>query len=159
MFVNFTERARKVIFLAHQEAERRRSGFIGPEHLFLGILQGGGGVAVKVLQILHVDLRQVIAETERLIPHPEFPAPVYGQLPFSPEFRRTLELAVEEARLLSHDVSGTEHLLLGLLKEHEGIAAQVLTKFGLRLDEVHAMIHEVLDAGPDSPNGFPPPVR
>lgn len=146
MFEKFTERARKVMSLARQEAQRLNSEFIGTEHILLGIIQEGGGVAAKVLKNLNVDLKRIRQEIERLISPATSPTVTLGQLPFSPRAKRVIELAGEAATQLGHDVIGTEHLLLGLLKENEGIAAQVLTNLGLKLDEVRDMVLEVLGA-------------
>ena len=146
MFEKFTERARKVMSLARQEAQRLNSEFIGTEHILLGIIQEGGGVAAKVLKNLNVDLKRIRQEIEKLITPSTSPTVTLGQLPFSPRAKRVIELAGEAASSLGHDVIGTEHLLLGLLKENEGIAAQVLTNLGLKLDEVRDMVLEVLGA-------------
>ncbi|MBI4564331.1 MAG: ATP-dependent Clp protease ATP-binding subunit [Planctomycetes bacterium] len=146
MFEKFTERARKVMSLARQEAQRLNSEFIGTEHILLGIIQEGGGVAAKVLKNLQVDLKRIRQEIEKLITPSTSPTVTLGQLPFSPRAKRVIELAGESASQLGHDVIGTEHLLLGLLKENEGIAAQVLTNLGLKLDEVRDMVLEVLGA-------------
>ncbi|HEY3227257.1 MAG TPA: ATP-dependent Clp protease ATP-binding subunit [Planctomycetota bacterium] len=146
MFEKFTERARKVMGLARQEAQRLNSEFIGTEHILLGIIQEGGGVAAKVLKNLQVDLKRIRQEIEKLITPSTSPTVTLGQLPFSPRAKRVIELASEAASQLGHDVIGTEHLLLGLLKENEGIAAQVLTNLGLKLDEVRDMVLEVLGA-------------
>ncbi|HYE98829.1 MAG TPA: Clp protease N-terminal domain-containing protein, partial [Planctomycetota bacterium] len=146
MFEKFTERARKVMSLARQEAQRLNSEFIGTEHILLGIIQEGGGVAAKVLKNLNVDLKRIRQEIEKLITPSTSPTVTLGQLPFSPRAKRVIELAGEAASSLGHDVIGTEHLLLGLLKENEGIAAQVLTNLGLKLDEVRNMVLEVLGA-------------
>ncbi len=146
MFEKFTERARKVMSLARQEAQRLNSEFIGTEHILLGVIQEGGGVAAKVLKQMNVDLKRIRQEIEKLITPSTSPTVTLGQLPFSPRAKRVIELAGETAGQLGHDVIGTEHLLLGLLKENEGIAAQVLTNLGLRLDEVRDTVLEVLGA-------------
>src|SRR6185503_18844582 len=113
MFERFTERARKAMSLSRQEAQRLNSEFIGTEHILLGIIQEGGGVAAKVLKNFKVDLRQVRLEIERLIIPSTSPTVTLGQMPFSPRAKRVTELASEAANLLDHDVIGTEHLLLG----------------------------------------------
>src|SRR3972149_5198347 len=146
MFEKFTERARKVMSLARTEAQRLNSEFIGTEHILLGIIQEGGGVAAKVLKNLNVDLKRIRQEIEKLITPSTSPTVTLGQLPFSPRAKRVIELAGEAASSLGHDVIGTEHLLLGLLKENERNAAQVLTNLGLKLDEVRDMVLEVLGA-------------
>src|SRR5947208_2300241 len=146
MFEKFTERDRKVMSLARQEAQRLNSEFIGTEHILLGIIQEGGGVAAKVLKNLNVDLKRIRQEIEKLITPSTSPTVTLGQLPFSPRAKRVIELAGETAQQLGHDVIGTEHLLLGLLKENEGIASQVLTNLGLKVDEVRDWVLEVLGA-------------
>ena len=153
MFEKFSERARKAMSLSRREAQRLNSEFIGTEHILLGILQEGGGVAAIVLKNLHLDLKLIRLETERLIIPPTTPTVTLGQLPFSPRGKRVIELAGDVADLLHHDVIDTEHLLLGLLKENEGIAAQVLIKLGLKLDKVRDMVVTVLDGGGD-PQGL-----
>lgn len=144
MFEKFTERARKVMSLARQEAQRTNSEFIGTEHVLLGIIKEGGGTAARVLKMLKVDPKVIRQEVEKLLTPSSSPAVTLGQLPFSPRARRVLEIAGESATQLDHDTIGTEHLLLGLLKENEGIAAQVLTAMGIKLDQVCDMILEVL---------------
>ncbi|MHC4607375.1 MAG: ATP-dependent Clp protease ATP-binding subunit, partial [Planctomycetota bacterium] len=145
--------------LARQEAQRLNSEFIGTEHILLGIIQEGGGVAAKVLKNLNADLRRIRQEIEKLITPSTSPTVTLGQLPFSPRAKRVIELAGEAATQLGHDVIGTEHLLLGLLKENEGIAAQVLTNLGLKLDEVRDMVLEVLGADVQQELGEKPQQR
>jgi len=144
MFEKFTERAVKVMGLARHEALRLNSEFIGTEHVLLGIHQEGDGVAAKVLKNLQVDLKRILQEIEKLITPSTDPTMKLGQLPFSPRVRRVIELASNASRQLGHDVIGTEHLLLGLLKEDEGIAAQILINIGLKLDQVRSRILEVM---------------
>jgi len=145
MFEKFTERARKVMGLARQEAQRLESEFIGTEHILLGLIQEGSGVASKVLKNMNVDLKRIRQEIERLLTTGSAAAQI-GQLPFSPRAKRVLELAKEIADEMGHDMVGTEHLLLGLLKENEGIAAQVLTNLGVKPDEVRDMILDIMGA-------------
>lgn len=145
MFEKFTERARKVMGLARQEAQRLESEFIGTEHILLGLIQEGSGVASKVLKNMNVDLKRIRQEIERLLTTGSATAQI-GQLPFSPRAKRVLELAKEIADEMGHDMVGTEHLLLGLLKENEGIAAQVLTNLGVKPDEVRDMILDIMGA-------------
>lgn len=163
MFERFTERARKVMSIARQEAQRLNSEFIGTEHMLLAIIQEGGGVAAKVLKKLNIDSKQVRIEVDKLITPAAAPSVTMGQLPFSPRAKRVIELAGEAASQLGHDVIGTEHILFGLLKENEGIAAQVLVKLGLKLDKVRDEILEALgapiaptaqEADPASPIGY-----
>lgn len=144
MFEKFSERARKVMSLARQEAQRLNSECIGTEHILLGIIQEGGGVAATVLKNLNVDLKRIRQEVDELVKPSTGPITTLGQLPYSPRAKNVIELAGNEASQLGHDVIGTEHLLLGLLKENEGIAAQVLTNLGLKLAKVRDMVLEVL---------------
>jgi len=143
MFGKFTERSRKVMSLARQEAQRFGDEFIGTDHILLGIILERGGVASKILQNLNVDPRRVRHELEKLV-KPTTASVTLGLLPFSPRSKRVIELACEAAARLGHDVIGTEHLLIGLLEEGEGHGAQVLMSLGLRLDEVRRMMLEFL---------------
>ncbi|MEE8147525.1 MAG: Clp protease N-terminal domain-containing protein, partial [Longimicrobiales bacterium] len=134
MFKRFTERARKVIILAREEAERCNNEYLGTEHILLGIIKDGGGIAIAVLQKIGVDLKQLKSEVERNLPM-SASTMVTGDIPFTPRAKKVLELAVDEARLMGHNYIGTEHLLLGLLKENEALAAKILTRFGVKLVE------------------------
>ena len=146
MFDKFTDRARKVMSLARNEAQRLGHDAIGTEHILLALIKEGSGVAARALINLDVDLKKVTAEIEKQIPSE--PKPVAsGSLPFTPRAKRTLEFAHEEAANLGHDYIGTEHLLLGLLREQEGLAARVLVNLGVRLDEVRDEILNILGAG------------
>src|SRR5512139_1756093 len=132
MFERFTERARRVIILARGEAEKYQHEYLGTEHLLLGILREGTGTAISVLQGLEFSQKQLEAELVARMP-PTENVLTLGEIPFSPQAKKVLELSVEEARLLGQNYIGTEHLLLGLIKEDSGIAAQVLKSFGLSL--------------------------
>ncbi len=132
MFEKFTERARRVIILARTEAEKRQHEYLGTEHLLLGIIKESSGVAVSVLQNMGISLRQLEAELESRMP-PSENILTLGEIPFSPRAKKVLELAVEEARLLGQSYIGTEHLLLGILKEDSSNAAAVLKAMGLSL--------------------------
>ncbi len=142
-FDKFTERARKVLSLAQEEAQRFQHNYIGTEHLLLGLIREGEGVAGKVLTSLDVDLEKVRKAVEDIIGHGD--RIVLGEIGLTPRAKKVLELAVDEARLLNHDYIGTEHLLLGLLREGEGIGAGVLESFGLSLQEVRAKTIQVLN--------------
>ncbi|MCK6472744.1 MAG: ATP-dependent Clp protease ATP-binding subunit [Planctomycetes bacterium] len=145
MFDRFTDRARKVMSFARQEAERFNHDYIGTEHILLGLVKEGSGVAANVLENLDVDLEKVRLEVEKLVK----PAPdvvTMGQLPFTPRAKKVLEFAIDEARALDHNYVGTEHLLLGLLREQEGLAAQVLMNLSLKLDDVRNEVMEFLGA-------------
>jgi ATP-dependent Clp protease ATP-binding subunit ClpC len=145
MFDRFTDRARKVMQLARQEATRFNHDAIGTEHILLGLVQEGSGVAATVLRNLNVDLSKIRHEVEKIVR--SGPTMVtMGQIPFTPKAKKVLELAVEEARQLGHNYIGTEHLLLGLLREQEGKAADVLMSLGLKLEEVREEVLEFLGA-------------
>ncbi len=148
MFDRFTDRARTVMGFARQEAERFNHDYIGTEHVLLGLIKEGSGVAANVLENLDVDLERVRSEVEGMVKHGPDVAPM-GQLPFTPRAKKVLEFAMEEAKQLDHNYVGTEHLLLGLLRENEGVAAQVLMNLGLKLDEVRSEVMELL--GADAP--------
>lgn len=150
MFERFTERARKVMTISRQEAQRLNSEFIGTEHILLGLVVEGGGVAAKVLKQMKVEGAKIKQEVEKLITPSTSSSVTMGQLPFSPRAKRVFELATEAMFQLGNDVIGTEHLLLALLKENEGIAAQVLINLGLKLDEVRDMTLEILGSSVDT---------
>lgn len=143
MFERFTEGARKAIVLARREAERLNADRIRTEHILLGIIQGDG-IAANVMKNLNVDVQRVRGEIERLSMPPLETAPDLSR--FSSRGARVIELAGEVAEILGHDTIGTEHLLLGLLKDKESIAAQVLTNLGLKLEEVRDMVLDVMGA-------------
>jgi ATP-dependent Clp protease ATP-binding subunit ClpC len=141
MFDRFTDRAKKVMNLARQEAQRFNHEYLGTEHILLGLVQEGSGVAANVLKNMGIDLNKIRAEVEKIVK--TGPSMVtMGQLPFTPRAKKVLELSMEEASNLGHNYIGTEHLLLGLIKENEGIAAQVLMNLGVKLEDVR---EEVLD--------------
>ncbi|MHC5211978.1 MAG: ATP-dependent Clp protease ATP-binding subunit [Planctomycetota bacterium] len=141
MFDRFTDRARKVMNLAKSEAQRLNHEYIGTEHILLGLVQEGSGVAANVLRNMGIDLKRIRAEIEKLVKGSSTMVPM-GNLPFTPRAKKVLELSLEEASQLGHNYIGTEHLLLGLIKESEGIAARVLTNLGVKLEQVR---EEVLD--------------
>jgi ATP-dependent Clp protease ATP-binding subunit ClpC len=135
MYERFTDRARKVMQLANQEAQRFNHEYIGTEHILLGLVKEGSGVAANVLKNLEVDLRKIRLEVERIVQSgPDMVT--MGKLPQTPRAKKVIEYAMEEARNLNHNYVGTEHLLLGLLREQEGVAAQVLMNLGLKLEDV-----------------------
>ncbi len=143
MFKRFTERARRVIILAREEAERHHHEYLGTEHILLGVLKDGGGIAITVLQKAGLSIDQIRLEVERHLPR-NANSLIVGEIPFTPKAKKVLEYAVEEARLMGHNYIGTEHLLLGLLKEKEGIAAKVLNTLGIRLVETREKILNLL---------------
>lgn len=135
MFDRFTDRARKVMALAREEARRFNHEYIGTEHILLGLVKEGSGVAANVLQNLDIELKKIRLEVEKIVQSGSDLVSV-GQLPFTPRVKKVLEYAMEEARALGHNYIGTEHLLLGLLREQEGVAAQVLLNLGVKLEDV-----------------------
>ena len=160
MFERFTDRARKVMALANQEAQRFNHEYIGTEHILLGLVKEGSGVGANVLKNLEVDLRKVRLEVEKLVKSGPNMVTM-GKLPQTPRAKKVIEYAIEEARNLNHNYVGTEHLLLGLLREQDGVAAQVLMNLGLKLEEVREEVLNLLGAsaeaeeGPAVPSGEP----
>jgi ATP-dependent Clp protease ATP-binding subunit ClpC len=145
MFDRFTDRAKKVMSLARQEAMKFNHEYIGTEHILLGLIQEGSGVAANVLKNMAIDLEKIRHEVEKIVK--TGPSMVtMGQLPFTPRAKKVLELALEEASQLSHNYIGTEHLLLGLIRENDGIAFQVLMNLGIKLEEVREEVLEFLGA-------------
>ena len=143
MFNRFTERARKVILLAKEEAKRFNHDYIGTEHILLGLIKEGEGVAAVVLQKMEIDLQQIRLEVEKIVK--SGPSTVIsGDIPFTPKAKKAIELAGAEARALSHNYIGTEHILLGLIREGEGVASRVLINLGLNLDKIRQEIIELL---------------
>ncbi|MCO6438718.1 MAG: ATP-dependent Clp protease ATP-binding subunit [Phycisphaerae bacterium] len=149
MFERFTDRARKVMALANQEAQRFNHEYIGTEHILLGLVKEGSGVGANVLKNLDVDLRKVRLEVEKLVKSgPE--TVTMGKLPQTPRAKKVIEYAIEEARNLNHNYVGTEHLLLGLLRETDGVAAQVLMNLNLRLEDVREEVLNLLGASEEA---------
>jgi ATP-dependent Clp protease ATP-binding subunit ClpC len=143
MFDRFTDRARKVMALARKEAQRFNHDFIGTEHILLGIIREGGGTAVAVVTRLGLELEQICKEVEKSMEAGPYQVTM-GQLPFTPRAKRSLELAMEEATDLGHDYIGSEHLLLGLLREGDGVAGQALRALGLEVDTVRKEVVSIL---------------
>ncbi len=148
---NFTERVRKVLAMAREEAERLRHEYVGTEHILLGLIREGEGVAAAVLQSLNVDLDEIQQKIEDTVKKGKAAAATGPDLPYTSRAKKVLELAMAEARDLTHNYVGTEHLLLGLLREEKGIAAQVLTDAGINLDAARAETLRLL--GTDMPQG------
>jgi ATP-dependent Clp protease ATP-binding subunit ClpC len=143
MYERFTDRARKVMQLANQEAQRFNHEYIGTEHILLGLIKEGSGVAANVLKNLDVDLRKVRREVEKMV-HCGPDLVHIGKLPQTPRAKKVIEYAIEEARNINHNYVGTEHLLLGLLREQIGVGAQVLMNLGLKLEDVREEILNLL---------------
>jgi ATP-dependent Clp protease ATP-binding subunit ClpC len=142
-FDKFTERARRVLSLAQEEAQRFQHNYIGTEHLLLGLVRDGEGVAAVVLSNLGVELNKVRDTVEAIIGRGD--RIVLGEIGLTPRAKKVIELAVDEARRLNHHYIGTEHLLLGLVREGEGIAAGVLESMGVNLERVRIATIKVLD--------------
>ncbi len=152
MYERFTDRARKVMQLANQEAQRFNHEYIGTEHILLGLIKEGSGVAANVLKNLDVDLRKIRLEVEKLVQSgPDMVT--MGKLPQTPRAKKVIEYSMEEARNLNHNYVGTEHILLGLLREQEGVAAQVLMNLGLKLEDVREEVLNLLGHGLEGPEG------
>jgi ATP-dependent Clp protease ATP-binding subunit ClpC len=141
-FEKFTERARKVLTLAQEEAQRFNHNYIGTEHLLLGLVREGDGVAARVLSNMGVQLPKVRSAVEFIIGRGE--SVIMGEIGLTPRAKKVIELAVDEARRLNHHYIGTEHLLLGLVREGEGIAAGVLESLGVNLEKVRAQVMQVV---------------
>jgi len=152
MYERFTDRARKVMQLANQEAQRFNHEYIGTEHILLGLIKEGSGVAANVLKNLDVDLRKIRLEVEKLVQSgPDMVT--MGKLPQTPRAKKVIEYSMEEARNLNHNYVGTEHILLGLLREQEGVAAQVLMNLGLKLEDVREEVLNLLGHGVEGGEG------
>ncbi len=142
MFQRFTDRARRVVHLAQEEARLLRHNYVGTEHLLLGLLYEGEGIAARALESLGISLEVVRARVEEIIGRGQITAS--GHIPFTPRAKKVLELSLREALQLGHNYIGTEHLLLGLLREGEGVAAQVLAGFGTDHARVRELVQELL---------------
>src|SRR5258706_4924442 len=151
MHDKFTERVRKVIYLAREEAARLQHDYIGTEHLLLGVIREGEGIAATVLNNLGLDLDRIRQEVENMVSASGGTMTI-GEIPFTPRAKRVLELAVEEARSLGHNYVGTEHLLLGLIREGEGVAAKVLLELGVDRKRVREETLKLLGGQP-APSG------
>ncbi len=152
-FDKFTERAKKVLVLAQEEAQRFNHNYIGTEHLLLGLVREGEGIAAKVLSNLGVELNKVRSAVEFIIGRGD--RMVIGDISLTPRAKKVIELAVEEARQLGHDHVGTEHLLLGLVREGEGIAAGVLVSLGADLERVRIQVLQVVSQAGMDASGTP----
>ena len=148
---NFTERVRKVLAMAREEAARLHHEYVGTEHILLGLIREGEGVAATVLQNLSVELDDIQQKIEETVKKGKAGQTTGPDLPYTSRAKKVLELAMSEARELNHSYVGTEHLLLGLLREEKGIAAQVLTDAGVNLDAARAETLRIL--GTEMPQG------
>jgi hypothetical protein len=152
MYERFTDRARKVMQLANQEAQRFNHEYIGTEHILLGLVKEGSGVVATVLKKLDIDLDKIRLEVEKIVPS-RTDMVTMCKLPVGPRAKKVVAYAIEEARSLNHNYVGTEHVLLGLLREQDGVAAQVLMNLGCKLEDVRKEILYVLGQNPVSDEG------
>src|ERR1041384_4308452 len=153
---NFTDRVRKVLQMAREEAARLHHEYVGTEHILLGLIREGEGVAAAVLQNLNVDLDEIAQRIEETVKKGKAAAATGPDLPYTSRAKKVLELAMAEARELNHSYVGTEHLRLGLLREEKGIAAQVLTDAAISLEASRAETLRLLGSELPPP---PPPRR
>jgi ATP-dependent Clp protease ATP-binding subunit ClpC len=142
MFERFTDRARRVVVLAQEEARMLRHDYIGTEHILLGLVREGGGVAAQALESINISLEDVRRQVEEIIGLGQ--GVPTGHIPFTPRAKKVLEYSLREALQLGHTYIGTEHILLGLVRESEGVAAQVLVRYGANLDQVRHTVIELL---------------
>jgi ATP-dependent Clp protease ATP-binding subunit ClpA len=156
MFERFTDRARRVVVLAQEEARMLNHGYIGTEHLLLGLVSEGSGVGAKALEALGVELDRVRGAVEGIVGKGTGEVPA-GHIPFTPRAKKVMELSLREALTLGHNYIGTEHVLLGLLREQEGVGAQVLTRSGLEIGDVRMKVIQLLQGWTKTPAGPPPP--
>ena len=146
MFERFTERARKIMALGNQEAQRFNHEYIGTEHILLGLIKEGTGVGANVLRHMGIDLSKLRKATEKeMTPGPEMVA--MGKLPQTPRAKKVIEYAIEEARNLDHNYIGSEHLLLGLLREEDGVAAIALADADVKVDQIREEILTLIGPG------------
>src|SRR5438046_3276604 len=154
MFERFTERARQVVVLAQDEARALKHNYIGTEHLLLGLLREEEGLAARVLESLDITVEEVRAQVARIVGQGD--EVTTGQIPFTPRAKKVLDLALREALSLGHDYIETEHILLGLVRENEGVGARILLDFGADAEKVR---DEVVRLLPVLPGSRRPPYR
>ena len=147
MYERFTDRSRKVMQLANRESQRLNHDYIGPEHVLLGLIKEGSGVAANVLIRRGLDHSKIQSGVATIVPRGGKRTVINGQLPLSPRAKQLIEDAMEEARKLNHNYVGTEHLLLGLLQVTEGVGAQVLRNLGLKLEDIRQDVLDLLGHG------------
>jgi ATP-dependent Clp protease ATP-binding subunit ClpC len=157
MFERFTDRARRVIVLAQEEAVALDHGWIGTEHILLGLARDGEGVAGRALTAMGISLDEMRQAVEAIIGRGASPPPESGHIPFTPRAKKVLELSLREAMQLGADHIGTEHILLALIREGDGVAAQVLRDGGVGLDRARRQVTE-LRAGPPEAGPRPAPA-
>jgi ATP-dependent Clp protease ATP-binding subunit ClpC len=150
MFKRFTDRARRVVVLAQEEARMLKHGYIGTEHILLGLIHEGEGVAAKALESLGISLDAVRQQVEEIIGQGQHTPS--GHIPFTPRAKEVLELSLTEAVQLGHDYIGTEHILLGLIREGGGVAAEVLVKLGANLNRVRQQVIQLISGRQPQPD-------
>jgi len=143
MFERFTDRARRVIVDAQNEARSLSHNYIGPEHILLGLINEGDGVGAKALEAMQISTDTVRGRIEEITGRGQAP-PSTGHIPFTPRAKKVLELSLREALQLGHNYIGTEHILLGLIHEGDGVAAQVLVGLGVELDRTRQLVIQIL---------------
>jgi len=154
MFERFTDRARRVVVLAQEEARMLHHNYIGTEHILLGLIHEGEGVAAKTLESLGISLEAVRQQVEEIIGQGQHASS--GHIPFTPRAKKVLELSLRESLQLGHNYIGTEHILLAMLREGEGVAAQILVKLGADLNRVRQQVIQLLHGYPGKrPEGSP----
>jgi ATP-dependent Clp protease ATP-binding subunit ClpC len=153
MFERFSDRARRVVVLAQEEARMLNHNYIGTEHILLGLIHEGEGVAAKALESLGISFEAVRQQVEEIIG--QGPSAPTGHIPFTPRAKKVLELSLREALQLGHNYIGTEHILLGLIREGEGVAAQVLQKLGADVNRVRQQVIQLLPGHAGKAEGQP----
>ena len=153
MFERFTERARQVVVLAQDEARSLSHNYIGTEHILLGLLREEEGIAARVLDSLAVTAEEVRTQVKRIVGQGDDPE-ISGQIPFTPRAKKVLELALREAISMGHDYIGTEHVLLGLVRENEGVGSRILLDFGADAETIRAAVIGLLSGGAQSVAGM-----
>jgi ATP-dependent Clp protease ATP-binding subunit ClpC len=149
MLQRFTDRARRVVVLAQEEARMLNHSYIGTEHILLALLDEGDGVGAKALELLGIGLDAVRQQVEEIIGQGQHTPS--GHIPFTPRAKKVLELSLREALQLGHDYIGTEHILLGLIREGDGVAAQVLVKLGADLNRVRQQVIQLISGQQSQP--------
>jgi ATP-dependent Clp protease ATP-binding subunit ClpA len=157
MFERFTDRARRVVVLAQEESRMLNHNYIGTEHILLGLIHEGDGIAAKALESLNISLEAVRQQVEEIIGQGQ--AAPTGHIPFTPRAKKVLELSLREALQLGHNYIGTEHILLGLIREGEGVAAQVLKKLGADLNRVRQTVVQLLSGYTGGEGEMPPEME
>jgi ATP-dependent Clp protease ATP-binding subunit ClpA len=157
MFERFTDRARRVVVLAQEEARLLNHNYIGTEHLLLGLAHEGQGVAAGALESLGIRLEALRSQVEEIIGRGESEAASSGHIPFTPRAKTVLELSLRESQQLGHNYIGTEHILLGLIREGQGVAAQVLVKLGADFSRVRQVVIQLLSGSAGGPEAAAEP--